>query len=331
MDFKRLKQASADSIGRATYNPKKLAMLHIGATLLLSILLTVINYFLVQGINSTTGLSNMNTRAILVTAQAVLSVINLVAMPFWTIGFLAVALRTARWSNALPGDLLDGFRHFGPVLRLYLLQFAIYMLVAFACSQVASILYSFTPYLQEVTASLQEAMAAGQTTLSDVDLAALLPKLMPMYGIFLVLFCAVAIPLFYRFRMSFFAVADGETSARKALGLSTRMLRNKKLQLFKLDLRFWWYYGLQLLLATLGYAGTLLDLTEISLPYSKDLWVYGAFALYCILQLIISWQFSMKVETTYAHYYDELKAQMTPEPNPFNQANPWQNNWKNQE
>ena len=105
------------------------------------------------------------------------------------------------------------------------------------------------------------------------------------------------------------------------------MLRGKKLQLFRLDLRFWWYYGAQLLLAALAYLGTIVDMAEITLPFSRDIIVYGAYGVYWVLQLLIYWLFSMRVQTTYAHYYEELKAQMPAEPT---RTNPWQERW-NQE
>lgn len=326
MDYQTLRHAAKDSMNKAPYNPKKLALLHILAIIALSLLLTVVNFFLSRGVNSTSGIGGLGNRAIWETAQVSLSLVNLVITPMWSIGFLAVALRTARWSNAEPGDLLDGFRHWGTVLRLYLLQFLIYMLVAFACSQVATILYSFTPFIEELSQIALQTTAAGQS--GELDLLALMPSLIPMYIIFFVLFAIVAIPLFYRFRMSFFAVAEGEQSARRALGISTRLMRGKRVSLFKLDLHFWWYYGAQLLLAALGYAGTILDLTGLTLPVSRQVVVYGAYGIYLVLHLILGWQLSLSVETTYAHCYDQLKAELPPEPAP--QSGTWTPPWQQQ-
>ncbi len=326
MDYQTLRQAAKDSLKKSPYSPKKLAFLHVGAILVLSLLLTAVNFFLTRGVNSAAGIANLGTRAALETAQVALSLVNLVVTPMWHIGFLAVALRTARWSNAEPTDLLDGFRHWGTVLRLYLLQFLIYMLVAFACTQVATILYSFTPFIEELSQIALQTTAAGQS--GELDLLALMPSLIPIYVIFFLLFAVVAIPLFYRFRMSFFAVAEGERSARRALGISSLLMRGKRMSLFRLDLHFWWYYGAQLLLSALGYAGTVLELTGVSLPVSHEIVTYGAYGLYLVGQLILYWQVSLSVETTYAHCYDQLKAELPPEPAP--QSGTWTPPWQQQ-
>lgn len=326
MDYQTLRQAAKDSLKKAPCNPKKLAFLHVGALLLLSLLLTAINFFLARGVNSAAGIANLGTRSVLETAQVILSLVNLVVTPMWSIGFLAVALRTARWSNAEPRDLLDGFRHWGTVLRLYLLQFLIYMLVAIACSQVATILYSFTPFIEELSQIALQTTAAGQS--GELDLLALMPSLIPIYIIFLILFAIVAIPLFYRFRMSFFAVAEGERSARRALGISSRLMRGKRFSLFRLDLHFWWYYGAHLLLAVLASVGTVLQLTGISLPIAPEFLTYGAYGVYLVLQLLLGWLVSLSVQTTYAHCYDQLKAELPPEPVP--QAGPWTPPWQQQ-
>lgn len=330
MDFYKLRNAAADSLAQASYDPKKLAAVHTGAAALVSLILTVLNYLLSQSIDNTGGLANMGSRAVLGTVQSVLSLAGMLALPFWEVGFLAAALRMARTRDARPSHLLEGFRRWGAVARLYVLQFSLFMLAALACSQVASILFSFSPFMDSAIKSLQKVMeqatAAGQTSLGIGDLLTAAPALIPMYVMFGILFALVAIPLFYRLRMAQFAVMDDAPGARKALAVSSRLMRGKRLQLFRLDLRFWWYYGAQLLIAAIAYVDVILPKLGITLPISADTVYFASYGIHLALQLLLAWQFGSLVHTTYAHCYDHLKqtAPVPPEPKPTPQELPWE-------
>ena len=122
-----------------------------------------------------------------------------------------------------------------------------------------------------------------------------------------------------------FAVADGETGARKALAHSTRITRGRRMELFKLDLHFWWYYGALLLISALSSLDSILEFAGITLPVSQDVVIYGAYGLYLTANLILGWQVSLSVQTTYALCYDRLNSEVIQEPEikADPQANPW--------
>ena len=69
---KTLKAAARDSLGSAGYDPKKLALIYSGATLLLSLLVMLVDYLLAQELSATVGLGGMDKRAALETAQSLL-------------------------------------------------------------------------------------------------------------------------------------------------------------------------------------------------------------------------------------------------------------------
>lgn len=324
MDYKTLRQAARESLDKAAYPPKRLALIYTGVTLLLSLLMTAVSFLLSRSYQGAVGIQNLDRRAILETVQVGLSFANLIFTPLWSMGFMAVALRTARWSNAEPRDLLDGFRHWGTVLRLYILQIGLALLVVFATSWISTIIFSITPFSRGLTSAVQQAMEAGQDQVM-LDMNALLPQILPLYGIMLVVAAVIGIPLFYRFRMAQFAVAAGETGARRAMSHSTRIMQNNRMSLFRLDLHFWWYYGALLLITALGYADKLLPLLNISLPVSETVLTYGSYGLYLVAHLLFCWQFSMEVRTTYAHAYEQLNTQLPPEPEV--RSDPTQNPW----
>ena len=121
IESRKLKQQTLQQLSEASYDPKRLALIHAGVALACSLVLTVINYLLSGGIAGTGGLDGIRTRTILMSAQSVLSLVLTVGMPFWEYGFVAAAMGYARKEQVGPRDLTRGFRQFGPLLRLMLL------------------------------------------------------------------------------------------------------------------------------------------------------------------------------------------------------------------
>lgn len=319
MDIRSLKVKSAQSLAESTYDPKKLALLHTGAALLLSLLITVLNFLLTRSIDNTAGLAGIGTRSVLASAQSVLSTVGNIALPFWEIGFLFAALAMARKEPVGPSHLLEGFRRFRAVLRLLLLQTLLYTGVAAGCFYAATTLFLFTPLSDGMTAAVEKLMAGTDAATlvqqSDVVTEAVMPYMIPLYVIFAVLLLVVAVPLFYRFRMAQFALMDRETpGARAAMKASSRMTRRKRLFLFKLDLSFWWFYGAQVLILVIAFGDALLKLIGIVLPVSDDAAMFLFFGAQLLLQLALAWYCGSYVQTTYAHCYDLLKQDAYPAP-----------------
>lgn len=319
MDPKNISHAAAEALKKAAYDPKKLALLHTGAAMLLSFAISLINFLITKSMDATTGLAQMGSRAVLGTVQSVLSMAGTFALPFWEVGFLYAVLRNLRFSDARPADLTEGFRRFGAVARLYILIFAIAMLLFYLCMQVATILISLTPFwetmLQDAKALMDNAAAAGQTALSPNDMLALLPSMLPVLVVIGILLIVIGIPIFYRFRLAFFALMDDATGARDALRRSGRVTRGSKRKLFKLDLHFWWYYAALLVTAVIAYGDVLLPALGVTLPLSADALFFLTYGIYLVLQTLLAWQFAAHVQTAYAVFYEEGKkaaAQQTP-------------------
>ncbi len=304
-NIRQLKKATASTLSSAVYPPKQLALLHTGLALGVSVLLTVLQFILSQQIDGTGGLSGLGARSVLSTVQTVLNLANTLLLPFWELGFVYAALQMARGQEAGPASLLQGFRRFFPALRLLLLQFILYIGIGILSAQISLMIFIVSPFSQSLFALLQD---FNQMTLDGDALAAVLPALLPLYGIMLALFCAIAIPLSYRFRMAQFVLLDQpNTGALKALGASHRMMRYNRFALFRLDLSFWWFYGLQILSAVLCYGDVLLTALGISLPISEDISFFLFFGLHLALQLLLLWQAGSYVQTTYATAYDVLR------------------------
>lgn len=314
MTIQDLKNNTARSLDRAGYDPKKLALIHSGAALALSLVVTVLQFVLDRGIANTGGLSGIGLRTFLSTIQMTLSVSIMLLMPFWNAGFSYSALRISQGNEAAPNSLFAGFRRFLPLMRLFLLQMLLYFAITLLCNNLASTLYLLTPFsdgLMEILEPMMDDPEALVAALSEGALTQqLLPHLIGMYVITGILLAILGIPMFYRLRMAVFAMMDQpRIGALMAFGISGQLMRRHRFRLFRLDLHFWWFYLAQLLLSVIGCLDILLPVLGISLPFQADVSFFLFYVIYLGLQLVLSWQVSTRVQTTYAHFYLDRKAQ----------------------
>ena len=125
MDFRNrtaLKQASRDSLFASKGDPKRIILIHTLVSLGVTFLLGAISFALERQISNTGGLSGLGLRSVLSTAQVVLQIAQMALLPFWEAGYYWATLKMARREDVQPGSLLEGFRRFGPYLRLTLLR-----------------------------------------------------------------------------------------------------------------------------------------------------------------------------------------------------------------
>lgn len=319
-DRRGLKGAAGEALSRAAYDPKRLILIHTGAMAVLSLIIAVLNFVLEKGIGGTGGLSGIGTRSILATAQSVLQLAQVIILPFWQIGWLFVTIKLSRKELAAPEDLLEGFRRFFPVLRLYLLQGVLYMAIAMLCSYAASMIFMMTPWAAPFMDAVMRYMeatdvAAMEAALEQVTADAALP----LMGIFAVVFVAFSAPFFYRFRMAQFVIMDSDKpGARAAMRESRKMMQGNAISLFKLDLSFWWFYGLEFLIAAVVYLDALLPLFGVTLPWSSAVTYFVLIILYSGCQLLLYWRYKPQVDVTYAKVYEALSEPKEPEVQPWN-------------
>lgn len=310
MDVGMIRREARSRLEDAVYCPKKLALIHVGVSVLCSLVLTVINFILADQVSGTGGLAGMGTRAVLESAQSVLSLALMIATPFWTYGFVAAALNMARRRETGPRDFFQGFRKFGPLLRLMLLQTLLYTLLAFLAIQIASIIATMTPLGTELLAVAQQLSGdlayTEQGILSEAMMLQLLEAAVPVYILTAVLFVVLYIPVGYRLRLASYLILDGERAALRAMLASSRTMKGNCLDFFKLDLGFWWYWALQLVCSLLAFGDVLLPAMGIALPFDGRTALLLFFALQSAGLLAVAWAFQSRVETTYALAYESL-------------------------
>lgn len=308
MDPKTIKQVTADSLAAPNYSPGKLALLHTGAMLALSLVTALLTYLLGLGMNSAGGLSGVAIRSVYASAQTIISMVGTFALPFWQVGIVYIGLKFARKEAAEPKDLAEGFRRFGSVLRLTLLLLLIFIGVTFASAYVSTALFMFSPASESVYEALEQlATTSDVNAITTEQLLEIAPQLNWVVVLNFVVMLVLGLPFYYRYRLSEFALMDGAPGALAAMRASTMFTRFHRMQLFKFDLSIWWYHGITLLISLLASGDMLLELLGVTLPINGVALHWILFAVSGIANLLFVWKFGVWYQTAYAHCYLKLK------------------------
>ena len=315
LDNRTLKDRAGESLRRAGSGPKKIVFIYSLTVVLALLAVTGLDYLLDMGIAQTGGLSGMGQRNMLTTLSAVLEVAVNLALPFWTLGYTAAALGFARERTAGPEVLLSGFRAFGPSLRLLLLRGALYFLPMMACMYPAMALFCLTPMAKPLLDAMTPAMTGAQDVASLMEseafLAAVEEVMVPMTAFFIALALLACLPVFYRVRFAGLALMGApENGALAALQKSFRLTKRRFGYLFRLDVSFWWYYVLDVVITVLAYGDVVLMLMGVKLD--SQIWFFGFYLAHLAGQLLLNLAARNPVETTYALCYDTLEEAPAP-------------------
>ena len=287
-------------------NTRRLVRLHTGVAVGAALLIMLLQYVLTEGIGNTGGLSGMATRSVLETIQMVLQGANNLLIPFWNLGFLYVALLWAREKQADQKDLLTGFHRIGPCLGLMLNRAIMAICITILAVNLSSTIYMMMPaseWLWELTQGFTSTDAIYEY-LYSLDMAQIMEmfwKMIPMVVISLVLILVFLIPLLYRFRLAEFVILQYPgVRGLAAMVISASLLRRRRWQLFKLDMRLWWYYGLKTLCLVVLYVGV------FSSNFSGELTFLLWYLLYLAGIFAVDTFFRPQVDTAYAAFYEKL-------------------------
>ena len=315
LDRRGLKNAAGDALAQAPRNPKRIILIHTAVSLGIMLLVAVLDYVLSGQIENTGGLSGLGTRSVLTTVQSILQMVQMVVLPFWEIGYLYAAMKMAVKEPAEPGTLLEGFRRFGPLFRIMLLKGLIFLVLGFVCTYVATQIFVMTPLSTPMLEAMAPVLndptmmesAAGEEALMQVVDQALDDAMLPLLIITGILLCLVYIPISYRLRLVNYSVLENpREGALVAFRRSFRLMRGNCLEMFLLDLSFWWYYLLQILINLVCYGDLILSLAGVSLPWSGELSFFLFYILALAGQFVLYFLARNKVEVTYVTAYHVL-------------------------
>lgn len=306
-------KAEADRAFQRAREPQKVILPYVCVMVLLAALLTVSNAMLSDRIADTGGLANFGLRSILSTIQSVLPMAQTVIMIGLEFGYLHAILRMSRGQYADHTDLKVGFRRFGAICRMtmwqYFLLFGIVMMLFYLSVQIFLLTPWATPLIELLTPFVSTTMQMDVTAMmDDATMDAAIRIMLPMLIIYAILCVIVVIPMLYRFRMAAYVLLDDpQGRGFAALKTSTRIMRKNKFRLFKLDLSFWWFYGLMLLANVVAYGDVILAMVGIQLPINEIVAFYLFFFLYLVMLFAIYYFLRNPVEFAYAKAYDAIR------------------------
>ena len=316
MDIKNsrsLKAAARSSLKNARCDARRLLLIHIGITLGLSAVLSLLDYIVQTQIGNASGLSNLGLRSMLETAQTLLRIAHSVALPFWQMGYLFLTLKLSREESASAGTLLEGFRRFGPIIRYQLLCAILMTGIIMAGTYISTGLYLMTPFSNALVDEMNALLQSGtedMVVLQEEMVTIFSKHIGPMILLFAIVCLIIGLPIYYRYRMSDLALMDHpEKGAIHALRSSRKMMRRNCLQLVKLDLSFWWFYLLEALVVVLSYGDNILAALHVPLPVHEDVAYFGFYFLSLACQFGIYTLYKNYVSVTYAHAYAALQPQ----------------------
>ena len=326
-DYSALKQAAQEDLSHASGDTGRTVLIHTGISVAAVILLAVLDYFLNQQIGNTGGLSGLDRRALLSTVQTVLRFLYAALLPFWTIGYTFFTLQLSRHESAASSSLLEGFRRFSAVLRLQFLKMILIGGVLFFGIQAGYFLFCATPFAAPLLEVAEKAVEAGGSMdilmLEEDMYNALMQVKVPLLCTMIFVGLIFGIPIFYRFRLSDLHLMEyPEDGAFRALAGSTQLMRGNYFAMIRLDLHFWWYHGLNLLVLLTGCAGIIVSVAEIPLPIPTDVVPVISAALFALLSLAIAWWKKNPVRLAYVHAYEILQ-DPPEEPEPLPGKQPW--------
>lgn len=285
---------------------RQILLIYCGLLLASYLVTTGLNVGLDSMMSRSGGLGNLGTRSMLSTLQALLPLANTLVMLVLDLGLLAAMLRISRGQYTSPQTLRTGLARFFPMLRLILLQIPIYLALGVLAMYAA--LFFVTPLSNAAMELLTPIVTAGASSQQMMDslladeaaLMSFFRAIAPMYGIVLVLLLGLMIPVSYRLGMAKLVILDDpRAGAFRAVSESLKMTRRNCMAFFKLDLSFWWYYLLTLLVSVLSMAESFLSLSE-----AMGWLLYGAALL---LQTLIYYFLRPRLEVSRCLIYNAIR------------------------
>ena len=309
--FKILKKNAAERVAAAEHS-RQIVLTYAGIVTVLAVLVTAVTYTLDLQIAKTGGLSNMGLRSILSTIQSFLPMVQGMVVMCLDIGYIAAMLRISREQYVSRHTLKLGFERFWVLIRLSVIQSAIYMLAAMAAFWISVQVYLITPFSDTIMAMVTPEMIDPNVVIELLQdptfTAQITSAMLPLLLMFGVIYAVLFIPISYSLRMSRYVIIDKPgQGAIFALRESRNMMKGSCIRLFKLDVSMWWWFVISLGSTALAYGDTLLPLVGISLPFSADVGYFLFYGLYLIVQFVSCLFLRNRVEVIYAQVYNALK------------------------
>lgn len=310
MDIRQTKLWGKEARERLQAAPqhRRIALIYAVVLLGMSAVVTIVQYLLDGQIAKTAGLSGVGTRTMLTTVQTLLPIGQTLVLMCLEVGFLAAMLRVARGQAVSHHSLRLGFDRFWLLIRVNLLQELLYVAICIPVAYLGIALYALSPLSAPLVQAVMPLLTQETTVLDEALMEQLMYSMVPCMVFCSVLMCLVLLVISYRYRMVNYLIIDQPgIGAMAALRESRKMMKGHCWQLFRLDVKLWWYYGLTLLATAVSALDILLELVNVSVPMDGVVFGYLCYGVYLVMLFGISYFLRPSVEVRYAFAYDAIR------------------------
>lgn len=321
MTLAQIRREAADHLKKNKKDFSKLVLIHSAIVAGISLLL-ILTGWLTQHAEFGSGIGSVENQILLNTIHIMLQFVAMIAIPFWGAGLSFCALRTLQGKDNSLLALTEGFRCWSSIGSSLLIQGLNYSFLSILSSFAASAFLSTIP----LPPSFQEtflAYAEEPVFPPPDNILIFLNAYIVIYFIGLLI---LLIPRLYLHRLAPYKIMDGNEvcNGLQAVLYSRILMKGKRRQLFLLDLRFWWFYLLELCICAISIGDVILATLGVALPVGSDItfWLFPIVAL--LLRLVLHYCAKPKLEITYAVFFRSIldESFTAPEP-PKPKRMPW--------
>lgn len=296
-----------------TGNEKHIVFIYAALALGLSALVTLTNYVLGLQIGQSGGLGNLGNRTMLSALQNTIPIAQSLVVMCLEVGYLSTMLRIARGQYASPQGLRLGFDRFWVLLRWNVIKVLLLTSVVFVSMYLGVLVFMMTPFsnraVEILTPYLTDlSLLSGTLELADGVYMEFAAAVVPAYVICGILACVLGLPMLYSYRMVEYVLIDKPAmGAMAALRESKKMMRGRRLQLAKLDVSLWWYYGAALAAYVVCYGDVILPMLGLELPVHGDVSYFIFFGVYLAVMFAVYYFLRNRVDVSYGLFYDSIR------------------------
>ena len=313
LDTRQLQRRGAELAGMHRRECRRLVLVYSGVLAAIALGSNGLNLLLDSQMGSTGGLGGLGLRSWLQTGQQILNLVNLFFGPFWSAGFLLAMLHMVRGEAPTPGHLTGGFRRPGRMLGFMAFEFLTVIMLLMSATYLAGMIFAFSPLGSRFAELMGPVMndpnlisPEGMVNAELIPVQALEMAALPMTVLLAVIFLPAYIWMCYGFRMALYLLMDTPVGGVRAHFDSLRLMRGRKWQLFKLDLRFWWYHLLGVLILGVGYLDTILGMLGLPLPMDETAMFFLTLAACCILQMGLYLWKKCEIDGAYVLAFEQI-------------------------
>lgn len=290
---------------------RKLVIRHALVTSAVTLMVSLLGLLLNGSIADSQGLDGIGRASFLKTVYSVFMLAANLLLPFWEMGISYTSMRVARRQNTDFSMLGQGLRRFVPLAGYHAMLALILFGFAFACLNVVIMPLMCLPMPEEVQAAAQSLDFSDMAQIEAFygEYADQMMKYsIPFWVVYMIAYGIIAIVLNYRFRMcGYLLLEDERAGVMASFGISSRMTKGERKNLFMLDLSFWWYHALTVLIALVVYIPDFLRAAGVALPVKYETASFVSFLIYLVLYLLLVGLAGAYYQTSMACAYETLR------------------------